>query len=115
MRGNTLRRTLQTNGGRYEETDINHCARAGLGRHFGFRLRLSLRQPRCLCFTGTERIGLAHQSPQSDALACPLGVEPLSRGLAIAPRSRPDFQRGESAKLALSPRVRQLALAPRSR
>src|SRR4029077_3279793 len=106
MRGNALRRTLLTNGGRYEETDINHCARAGLGRFFGFRLRLSLRQPRRLCFTRTERIGLADRSPQSDAPARPLGVEPLSRGLAAPSRSRPDFRRGESGKLALSPRVR---------
>jgi len=39
-------------------------------------------------YVSPGRSGLAHQSPQSDAPARPVGVEPLSGGLAAPSRSR---------------------------
>src|SRR5260370_10861070 len=118
-RASKERRAVTSNaanhGVHYEETDISYRTRADPGRRSSFRVRLPLRQSRYLRFTGTERIGLAHQSPQSDACACPLAIEPLPRRLAPSPRSRPNLSSGEPGQLALSARLRHVAFAPRNR
>src|SRR2546421_13100016 len=116
MREHAFRRTLQTNGVRYEETDINYRARTELGNHFGFRARRGkrLRSAFALHAGAAQPSGIRDQPYQPHACARAGTDGSIWGQLADTPRSEAHFRRSESRQLGIPEWPLQLVPLARS-